>query len=217
MALSIALLGLAWPRLQASFHYLPVDTAIGKYFASREIPTAQLEGLVARAQQSIERHDHYRYWEGLSLLHYLRALDEDTPPWERRPEMKRCLRALEETVRRAPAMPRAWLRMARVKAWLRAPDAHVLAPLRMSILTGRVEPSLLVPRLELGYRYLEGLDTETAALLRDQTALAWRVDPRGLQRAVTEGRLDFERLRELLEGARRDILNEMEAALGPSV
>ena len=46
--LAIALLMLSWPRLQARVHYLPVDTAISKYFDSRVIPTGQLEGLADR-------------------------------------------------------------------------------------------------------------------------------------------------------------------------
>jgi len=214
LLVAAALLSLAWPRLKASYHYLPVDTAIGKYFESRQIPSAQLRGLIAQARRSIELHDHYRYWEGLSLLHYLRALDEATPYWEKRPELRRSLRAIEETVRRAPAIPRVWLRMARVQAWLKAPEQFVLTPLRMSILTGRVEPSLLIPRLELGYRYLQGLDAETAALLRDQTVLAWRVNQRGVVKAVREGRLEFAGLATLLSGGNADILAEMEAQLG---
>lgn len=211
---AVALLALAWPRLKAAYHYLPVDTAIGNYFATREIPSAQLDGLIDRAHESIGMHDHYRYWEGLSLLHNLRALDEATPYWEKRPELRRALSAIEEVVRRAPATPRVWLRMARIQSWLRAPEPYILAPLKMSILTGRVEPSLLIARLEVGYRYLHKLDAETAALLRDQTVLAWRVMPRGLRSALDEGRVDFERVKSLLAEGRSDILAEMEAQLG---
>ncbi len=213
LAVAAASLGLAWPRLQASYVYLPVDTALARYFASREIPSRQLEPLVAQTRRSLEILDHYRYWEGLSLLHYLRAVDPATPRWERLPSLRRALRAATESVRRAPANPRAWLMMAQVRAHLREPEAQVLPPLRMSILTGRVEPPLMLARLELGYRYQPGLDAETSALLRDQTLLAWRVDPRGLARAMREGRVDFERVRALLEG-RTDVIAEMEAALG---
>jgi len=216
LACASVLLVLAWPRLKAAWVYLPVDTAIARYFATRDIPTEQLEPLMRRAQDSLGILDHYRYWEGLSLLHYLRAQDPETPEWERRPELRRALRTASETVRRAPANPRAWLRMARIQAVVGASEDRVLPPLRMSILTGRVEPSLLLARLELGYRYRARLDADTAALLRDQTVLAWRVSPAELTRAIHEGRVDFERIRALLRG-NEDILAEMEASIDPPI
>lgn len=209
------LMTLAWPRLHASWTYLPVDTALAKYFATREIPTAQLQPLIGVANDSLRIHNHFRFWEGLSLLHYLHAQDAATPGWERRPALRRSLRAARESVRRAPANPRVWLRMARIQAVLGAPEDQVLPPLRMSILTGRVEPNLMLSRLELGYRYHAGLDAETVALLRDQTVLAWRVEPARLIGAIRAGRLDFERMRALLSG-NEDILAEMEARIDPA-
>ena len=43
-------------------------------------------------------------------------------------------------------------------------------------------------RFEAFVRHLERLDSETATLLRDQTVLAWQVNPRGLRAALAEGR-----------------------------
>ncbi len=204
---------LSWPRLQASVHYLPVDTAISKYFASREIPSAQLPGLMSRARESISMHDHYRYRDGLSLLHYLRGLDNHTPAWERRPELYRSIEAATEVVRRAPAKPRVWLRIARIRAFLGKPEEEVIPALKMSILTGRVEPTLLLARLELGYGYLPSLDEETVSLLRDQTVLAWRVDRRGLLLKINAGLIEFTRVRTLLEAGYGNIILEMEDGL----
>jgi len=204
-----ALLVAAWPRMQASLHYLPVDTAIKRYFASNEIPTAQLPALRGRARESIALYDHYRYHDGLSLLNYLEAIDPATAPWRRRPALVRSERAGVDALRQAPAKPRTWLRVARARAAIGRSEAQVVAPLRMSIFTGRVEPTLLVPRLELGYAYLPGLDEETVALLRDQTLLAWRVRERDFRRAVSSGRLDLSRVESVLGIQGKDILDAM--------
>lgn len=214
LALAVLLLGglllaAAWPRLQAGVHYLPVDTAIKRYFNSGEIPTAQLAALRERARESIALYDHYRYHDGLSLLNYLQAIDPETAPWLQRPALHRSMSAGLEAVRQAPGKPRTWLRIAHTRAALGMGEAEVVAPLKMSIYTGRVEPTLLVPRLELAYAYLDLLDEETLGLLRDQTLLGWRVSQRDFQRALRAGRLDVLRIESVIGSHRQEILTAM--------
>ena len=83
--LALAVLLLSWPRFQASFRYLPVDIAIQRYYDDQQIPTDRLPVLVRFAEEAIRRSDHYRFHDGLSQLHLLRALDPYTPALERRP------------------------------------------------------------------------------------------------------------------------------------
>jgi hypothetical protein len=123
------------------------------------------------------------------------------------------VKAGEESVRRAPAKPRAWLRIARLRAYLGQADAQVIAPLKMSILTGRVEPTLLLSRLQLAYDYLPRLDPETRSLLRDQTVMAWRVNERSFRDYLRDGRIDIESVRGVLGNADAATLSEMEAVL----
>jgi hypothetical protein len=203
----------AWPRLQASVLFLPVDTAIGRYFDSREIPSAQLEALIAQTKRAIERRPHYRYYNGLSFLHYLRALDPTVSSSERRLALQASIAAAEQALARAPAKPATWLRVAQARAALGEGEAAVLPPLEMSILTGRVEPSLLLPRLELGLRYLPRLDAESNALLRDQLLLTWRVNDSGVLQALREGRLKLDQVRAVLGPAHADVWEEMELGL----
>jgi len=205
-----ALVVFTWPRLQAGIHYLPVDTAVKRYFRSGELPSAQLDALATRAREAIALHPHYRYWDGLSFVNYLQAVDPITPPWLRRPALHRSMIAGLEAVRRAPAKPRTWLRIAQARAALGTDETAIAGALKMSILTGRVEPTLLLPRLELGYAHLDLLDDETVALLRDQTLLGWRVNERGFRRAVREGRLDVSRLESVLGENGKVILAALE-------
>jgi hypothetical protein len=207
------LLTLSWPRLRAGVRYLPVDTAISKYRADLNINVKQLDGLIERARDSIALHDNYRYWEGLSELQMLSSQDMTRPLWRRRQALEQSVSAAEEMVKRAPANPRTWLRIARASAFLAYPEQQITAALKMSILTGRVEPTLMLARLELGLRFLPGLDEETALLLRDQVVLTWALHQRQMLQGIENGSLDFDLLRVVLSGGNQDIISAMEAHL----
>ena len=207
------LLTLSWPRLRASVRYLPVDTAISKYWADRKINVEQLDGLIERARESIALHDNYRYWEGLSELQMQSSQDMTKPLWRRRLALEQSVSAAEEMVKRAPANPRIWLRIARASAFLVYPEQQITAALKMSILTGRVEPTLMIARLELGLRYLPGLDEEAVSLLSDQVVLTWELHQRQMLQGIESGSLDFDLLREVLSGRNQEIIFSMEAHL----
>jgi hypothetical protein len=207
------LLSLAWPRLQASMHYLPVDTAIKRYYASGVLPVQQLPALAARAAEATVLQPHYRYYEGLSFIAYLQALDSSASRAERLAAMQQSLAAAEQAVQRAPAKPATWLRVAMLRSALGQGTAAVAPPLTMSILTGRVEPTLLLPRLELGLRYLAALDEDTVSLLRDQAVLTWRVNPRQVVQAVKKQQLELEQVKSLLGAGNADLIAELEAKL----
>jgi hypothetical protein len=204
---------LAWPRLQAAVLYLPVDAAIDRYFETRELPVAQLDALAARAREAIDAHPHHRYLDGLSLLHYLQALDVSRPPGSRSEALHAAIGAAEGALRLAPAQPSTWLRVAHARSALREGREQVLPPLELSILSGRVDPVLVLPRLELGLRYLDGMTPEARSLLRDQAVLAWRLNDRALVQSVREGRVKVGALRTLLGPVGADVLAELEGRL----
>ena len=208
------LLSLSWPRLQASLRYLPVGTAISKYWETRDVDSGQLDALIVRARESIALHDHYRYWDGLSELQLLSGQDMDRPYWQRRQVLQQSISSAVKVVERAPAQPRAWLRIARTRAIVGYPQDEVIPAWKMSILTGRVEPTLMLGRLQLGLGYFSGLDDEAVLLLRDQAVLTWAVHRREVLKRLKNGSLDLDLMRAVLSGRHEDILAEMEAHLG---
>ena len=208
---SFILLSLSWPRLRASMRYLPVDTAISKYWENRELNSGQVDALIERAREAISLHDHYRYWDGLSELQILSSQDMARPYWQRRQVLEQSLASAQEVVKRVPVRPRIWLRIARTSAFLGYPQEDVTQAWKMSILTGRVEPTLMLARLELGFRYFAGLDKESIAFLRDQVALTWVAQKKQLMKRVEDGSLDIDLMREILSGHHQDIIAEMEA------
>ena len=89
--------------------------------------------LLGFAQQSVARHDHYRYRDGMSFLQYLRGLDIYTPALERRAAYEAAETEAIEAVSRAPAQPEAWLRIATVRSILRDEPENVIGPWKMSV------------------------------------------------------------------------------------
>jgi hypothetical protein len=209
--LVFVLLSLSWPRLRASVRYLPVDTAISMYWETREPDTGQLDALIVRAKEAIALHDHYRYWAGLSVLQMLSGQDMSKPYSQRRQVLEQSMSSAQQVVKRAPARPRAWLRIARLRDFLGYPADEIIPPWKLSVLTGRVEPTLMLIRLKLGFVYFGQLDDEALTLLRDQALLAWAVSRREVMRQLENGSLDMGLMRQLLDGRNREILAEMEA------
>lgn len=213
LLVTLATLALAWPRMKASVRFLPVDLAIERYYETREIPTHRMLTLLGFARQALEFHDHYRYHDGISFLHYLRGLDVYTPAMERRAEYRQAESAAVEAVKRAPAQPEAWLRIATVRSILRDEAPDVIEPWKMSVFTGRTHSTLLVPRVGIGLPYLELMDAESRAMLRDQLLLAWALKPVELLRELKQRDRMLERTGDLIGGWDPAALVEMEARI----
>jgi len=211
--LAIAVVALSWPRFQASFRYLPVDIAISRYYTDHEIPSYRLAILVEFAQQAIGYHDHYRYHEGLSVLHYLQALDPYTPALERRPAYRLAESEAIASLQVAPAQAATWLRLATVRWILHDEPEDIIGPWKMSIFTGRTISTQFANRVDIGLSQREFMDTEAVAMLRDQLLLGWRGQQHSLVRILARRDRDLVVTRELLAEMDPLALADMEAWL----
>ncbi len=211
--IALALLMFSWPHLRASFRFLPVDRAIARYWKTETIPSAQLPQLIGTAEAALAIHHSARYWNGLSFMHYLYAIDDNSPSLARRPAFEKSLDAAVEVLKRAPAKPLVWLRLTRIHALLEHPPEQVLRALKMSILMGPVEPTLLLSRLQIGYYYMPMMDDDGLLLLRDQTLLTWKLQPREMANMLTKQQLDYSMLRELLADKHPEIMRQIEVRL----
>jgi hypothetical protein len=208
--LATAVLALSWPRFQASFRYLPVDIAINQYYSTHEIPSYRLAILVNFAEQAIDRHDHYRYHDGLSLLHYLQALDVYTPALERRPAYRQAEEEALIALQHAPAQPATWLRLATIRWVLHDEPETIIQPWKMSIFTGRTHSSLFANRVDMGLAHREFMDDEAITMLRDQLLLAWRAQRSSIIRVLARRDRNLVVTRELLADTDPSALAEME-------
>jgi hypothetical protein len=192
-------LALAWPRFLAAFRYLPVDIALDRYYADREIPTDRLLVLIDFARDAIERHDHYRFHDGLGQLHFLRGLDPHTPALERRPAYAEAEAEAVRSLQQAPAQPETWLRLATIRWILHDEPESIISPWKMSVFTGRTHSALYAQRVELGLAQRAFLDEEGLTLLRDQLLLAWNTHPGTLIQVLARRDRGLEVTRGLLE------------------
>lgn len=211
--LAVFLLLLAWPRLLASVRYLPVERAIAGYHATGAIPSARLPALIGFAAEAIGRHDDYRYHEGLGTLHLLRAMDFATPALERRAAYVSAMEATEEALRRAPARPSAWLRLAAVRWILHEENDAIVEAWKMSVFTGRMHSALFANRVEIGLAHYDYLDAEGRAMLRDQLLLAWRLRPGPLVQVLQRRDGNLRLTRRLLADSAPVALAEIEQSV----
>jgi hypothetical protein len=210
---AIAVLALAWPRLQASFRYLPVEIAIKRYYSTGEISSDRLPVLLRFAEQALAHQDHYRFHDGLSQLHLLRATDFSTPALERREAYVTAASEAGESLQGAPAQPSAWLRLASLGSILHEEPETIIAAWKMSIFTGRTVVTLITRRIEIGLVYSRYLDEEAVAMLRDQLLLGWRLRPGPLVQVLASRDRDLAVTRQLIENSDPGALADMGAWL----
>mgnify|MGYP001829144663 FL=1 len=212
-ATAVAVIALAAPRVLASIRYLPVDRALAAYYENNEIPSDRLNVLIRFAGEAVDYHDHFRYHDGLSQLHYLRGLDVQTPASERRDADRFAEAEAENALRRAPAQPAVWLRLATIRWILRDEPETIVTPWKMSVFTGRTHSGLYTHRVEVGLAYRAYLNSEGQAMLRDQLRLAWKRRPGTLIRVLARRDPSLAVTRNLLGSGDPDALAEMEAWL----
>lgn len=207
------MIALSWPGLRASYRYLPVELAIRKYFATRDIASDRLPVLIDYARAAIGHQDHYRFHDGLSVLQLLRAQDYATPALDRRAAYEEAAAAAEASLQRAPAQSATWSRLAMLRWTLREEPSDVIAAWKMSVFTGRTHPTILIERLQVGFAYHVGMDAEAVAMLRDQFLLAWRMQPGSLVRMLNERDQGLGVTRRLIADTDPLALSEIEAWL----
>jgi hypothetical protein len=120
-------------------------------------------------------------------------------------------RAAREALRRDPAEPRAWARLAWFLQLRQGPAAQILSALRMSMYLAPNDRSLLFWRIEAAGPHRASWDAGFEELLKRQVHIGWRVSPGRLVKAArTAGMQDW--VRSLL-GEQPDDLNRFDQLL----
>jgi hypothetical protein len=178
---------LSYPRLTSSFTYLPVDAALKHQWEDYPIKLNQFPGLIDTAKHSIEQLDEARYWQGLGWLHYLHASAQGITTREGKQSLSHARNAFETFLKKSPASPAEWLRLAWTHAQLGHAAEEVVNTLKMSLYTGRAERYLMPNRLELALRYAEHFAPEDNGMLQDQLQLTWRFYQRDMLIFINTG------------------------------
>jgi|GEM_PF-3427535 len=209
------LIAMAWPRLLASLQFLPVQQVQPRLFSSNATAEVDLAALIARSQLAIRYHDAFTYHSALSLLHYLQGIDTRSSLYARRQSLEESIDEARIALAGAPLQPDLWLLMLQSGVQLFMPADELVADFRMAIWAGRVEPTHVMTRLQMGFLLLPQLDEEGLSLLRDQVLLAWNSKRHELLSALRKGQLNRSKINQLMAATHPDVVQEMEETLGP--
>jgi hypothetical protein len=213
--LSIIVLVLAYPRFSSSLSYIPVEAALDRHWKDYPIKQSQYPVLIGIANKAIKKHDLARYWQGLGWLYYLQATS--TPAGADAEQTRQSLQlaqaAFETFLKRSPANPAAWLRLAWIHTLLNDQAEWVVNSLTMSFYSGRAERYLILNRLDLALRYADYFDDEQLSLLRDQIQLAWRLLEKDMLKFIRSGVLDQQTLLELIADSNPELAQEIQLKL----
>ncbi len=94
--------------------------------------------------------------------------------------LRRAIALTESGLRRSPAHPVAWTRLAALRAALNEPEKAAQA-LRLSLLTGPIIPQITASRLAQGVALLPHMDRDTRQLLARQVRLLQTSQPQELE------------------------------------
>ncbi len=151
-ALGAVLIALSVPRSLSAFALLPGGPILSAIQQGNEVTGAELDTL-AKAQESAATWSASgRVRTDLALAWLMRAEAAGFKTARGKALLRDAHRALQEGLSLAPANPYAWLRLAYAALASRGPSPRAATALKMSILTGEVDPYLLIPRLELCFR-----------------------------------------------------------------
>ena len=212
-ALAIAVLILSYPRLASSLGYIPVDAALRRHWQDYPIKQSQFPVLIVIAQKTIEKLDLAHYWQGLGWLYYLQATDFNTETTEGQKSLALSQGAFKNALKKSPASPAIWLRLAWVHELQKHQPDKIVQALGMSLYTGRAQRYLIFNRLALILRYANDFDEEDRALIRDQIQLAWRFDSKGVLQYMRSGGLDTSSLLELIADSNPELNQEIKDKL----
>lgn len=134
----------------------------------------------------------------------------------RRVSLEESLQEAKLALHGAPLQPDVWLLMAQAGVQTFLPANELAAFFRMAIWSGRVEPTHLIGRLQIGFALQQHLDEEGLSLLRDQALLAWNLKQREFLTAIRSNKFQRARVEALLRQSHPDVIREMEAVLGPA-
>jgi hypothetical protein len=217
LAAGLWLLISAWPRLSASLAYLPVDTALSKYWSGEPITPAQLGALAARAESVLTVHADPRVHDGAATLRYLEAAAAGHSPGERAMALQDAAAHTRASLASSPLQPSSWLRLAILRDALDDAPERISAALALSVYSGRVEPNLLITRLQWLLAYRHHVAAEDARLLPDQALLTWDSQPRALLQAILDGDIAYAQLADILARHQPAALDAIDEALAPLV
>ena len=176
-----ALVALSVPHLIAGIATAPFDEAVRSLGRGAELDDKTMRLARGSREHAMRLTGEGRYFAEAAALRFTtlqQEADRSGVAW--RDDLDTVIAAHRTALERAPSQPFLWNRLA-LAATLRDGYGPLVADaLRMSLATGRYEPRLVLPRLELALPAWNRLPAVLQSEFGDQIVLAMRWDPDGL-------------------------------------
>jgi hypothetical protein len=211
--LASIVLFLSYPRFTSSLSYIPVDAALKRHWEDYPIKQSQFPVLIGIAEKAIQKLDLARYWQGLGWLYYLQANALNVETEEGKKILGQSQNAFEAALKKSPANPASWLRLAWIHGLLNHDSSVIVNTLNMSFYTGRAERYLILNRLDLALQYADYFEAEDLPMVRDQIQLAWRFFPADMLKFIQSGTFDKYTLLVLITNTHPELATEIQDKL----
>ncbi len=201
---------LSYPRLVSSLSYLPVDAALKRHWEDYPIKKDRFPALIGIAKNANQVLDRAHYWQGLGWLYFLQVNSSNYKTQEGKQLLSEAQIAFETSLKKSPADPAAWLRLAWIHALLNHDYSLVVKTLSMSFYTGRAERLLILNRLDLALRYTSYFEQEDLPIVRDQVQLAWHLFQAPMLELIRSGAFDKKTLLRLMADSHPELAIELQ-------
>lgn len=183
--LGLGLLAMAVPRFAGELMVWPARTGIINIQTGQETDGADelAAAIAAIGGKGDWTGDSRLVADGGLLLMHQAAMTTD--PVARLDLLQQAVTLTEKGLRRGPAHPVAWTRLAALRTALGQPD-KAAAAFRLSLLSGPLVPQITASRLAQGLSLLPYLDQDTQGLLARQVRLLQAARPEQLAALKTD-------------------------------
>lgn len=185
LAVALALVWLASPRVVAAFAALPVSPVIAELRAGGHIDSRYLRIAAESQESALEWIDDGRGLGWLGLLTFLLAQDRGFDG-EGRAFLDESVAAHRRGLAVSPAQTYAWLRLAHAELVREGPGPRLGPLIELSIVTAPYNYALVFRRLELCFMAWRQLDDRMRAVVAKQVRFAARYKPRRLAKLAKQ-------------------------------
>ena len=183
-----ALVTLALPRLVGDILLVPGNAYFSGVGGKKSDRSKKLDVAISSRQAALVWSDNGRIWRELGISQLKKAQLSGFRSAKGRIYLADAKRALQEGLIRSPGNPFAWSRLAYIEYVSRQPSKSIAGPLKMSLVTGEHEPSLIISRLGLALLIWDDLGADVKAMFLKQLAWASKTNPKGLRRLARRTR-----------------------------
>ena len=171
-----ATLLLAIPRMASSLYALYPETAYKQ--TQHNITTEVYQNSISHLDHALSWQNNPVYWQNKAFFHlkYLNTSTKQTPT-QKTNLLEQSRNNLINSLSLSPVDPFNWLQLAVVSNELKIPKQQIIEYINSSLYAGRIEPTLIIPRLAFSYNFYNDFTEDLKNQWQKQLLIAWTINP----------------------------------------